>query len=83
MSHQIAVRIPDEIVNGLRRLVDDGIYPTMADAIREGARRLVDEQRRRDIDEAILEGYRRIPPTADEQSWADRAGSELIAEEPW
>ena len=55
----------------------------MADAIRDGARRLVDEQRRRDIDEAILEGYRRIPPTTDEEQWADRSGRELIADEPW
>jgi Arc/MetJ-type ribon-helix-helix transcriptional regulator len=83
MTTQIAVRIPDEIVAELRQLVDKGLYPTMADAIRDGARRLVHEQRQRAIDEAMIEGYRRIPPTAAEQSWADRSGRELIAEEPW
>jgi Arc/MetJ-type ribon-helix-helix transcriptional regulator len=83
MATQIAVRIPDELVAELKRLVEDGAYATMADAIREGARRLVHDQRQRAIDEAIIEGYRRIPPTPDERQWADRSGRQLIAEEPW
>jgi Arc/MetJ-type ribon-helix-helix transcriptional regulator len=75
--------MPDGLAADLKQLVDGGAYPTMAEAIREGVRRLVGEQRRRAIDEMFIEGYQRIPPTADEQQWADRSSRELIAEEPW
>ncbi len=59
------------------------MYPTTAAAVRTALRQLADRHRRRELDEAIVEGYRRVPPTPDEAAWAESAGRELIAEEPW
>ena len=83
MSEQIAVRIPDELADELRQFVAAGAHPTMADAVRAGIRLEVARLRRRAVDDSIVDGYRRTPPTDAETAWADAAGREMIAEEPW
>jgi Arc/MetJ-type ribon-helix-helix transcriptional regulator len=80
---QVAVRIPDELVSELDGLVAQGRFATRAEAIRAGLVAILERERERQLDEAIVEGYRRIPPTPAEHAWADAAGRELIAEEPW
>lgn len=83
MTVQIAVRIPDELNRELEALVERGRSANRTEAIREAITAFVAAERRRAVDEAIIEGYRRVPPTDDELRWADRAGQEMIAEEPW
>ena len=83
MTRQIAIRIPDDLAEDLARLVEEGEYPTTADAVRDALRRLTEQRRRRAFDDAIVAGYRRQPPTPVEEAWAERAGRDLVAEEPW
>lgn len=64
-------------------LVASGRYATRADAVRAGLETIVEREQQRDIDQAIAEGYRRHPPTKVEERWAETAGQDLIAEEPW
>lgn len=80
MSPQIAVRVEQELVDGLDAMVVDGRFPTRAEAIRSAIERLVDEERRRKIGEAIVEGYRRIPPGDDPglDAWLDRSSHEML-----
>lgn len=83
MAKQIAIRIPDDLAQQLDDLVDDGDYPTIADAVRAALRQLIERRRQQALDAAIVAGYRRHPPTPAETAWAEVAGRELIAEEPW
>lgn len=83
MSQQIAVRIPDDLAAELQRLVDRGAHATTAEAVRAGIRLVVAHERRKQVDAAIVDGYRRHPPTAADEGWADAAGRDMIAEEPW
>jgi len=83
MTSQLALRLPDDLTKALDALVAEGRYATRTDAVRQAVRDLLDRERRRAIDEALVDGYRRLPPTADEERWADDAGRRMIAEEPW
>jgi Arc/MetJ-type ribon-helix-helix transcriptional regulator len=83
MTIQIALRIPDELVEQLDIVVAEGRYPTRTDAVRAAIQELAERERRRRIDAAIVDGYTRIPPTAAEEAWASAATREMISEEPW
>lgn len=83
MSKQIAVRIPDELVEQLERLVEEGEYPTIAEAVRAAVAELTERKQRQRLDQAIIEGYRRLPPTPEEEAWADAASREHVVEESW
>ena len=83
MSGQIAVRIPDELVESLEDLVSEGRFETKAEAIRAALQTLVDQERRRKVGELIADGYRRIPQEEDELEAARRAAIRSIEQEPW
>jgi Arc/MetJ-type ribon-helix-helix transcriptional regulator len=83
MSEQIAVRIPDELVESLEDLVSEGRFETKAEAIRAALQTLVDQERRRKVGELIADGYRRIPQEEDELEAARRAAIRSIEQEPW
>lgn len=82
-SEQIAVRLPEALLEALDRLVERGIYDSRAVAVREGLELLVELDRRRLIDTAIADGYRRHPPSSTETDAAWASLREAIAEEPW
>lgn len=83
MTKQIAIRIPDDLLEQLDELVAQGRFATRTDAVREALRALVESEERRRIDAAIVAGYRRHPPTAEELAWVDDSERDMIAEEPW
>lgn len=83
MSVQIAVRIPDALATQVDELVASGSYPSRAEVVRAGLEAVVEREQQRQIDEAIVAGYQQHPPELVEDRWADVAGRELIAEEPW
>ena len=80
---QIAVRLDDELVAQVDRLVRSGVVASRSDAVRDGLRTLVDQQRRSTVAAAIVEGYRRLPQTGSEVGWSDEATIAMISEEPW
>jgi len=83
MTQQLAIRIAEELAEGLDELVKRGRFDTRTEAVRAAISDLVDRERRGAIGEAIVVGYQRQPETAEELQVADENLKRLIAEEPW
>jgi len=83
MSKMITLRVSEERLRKLDDVVARGAYVTRAAALTAALDHLVSEHERREIDRAIVEGYTRIPPTAEEDAWAEASGRRSIADEPW
>jgi Arc/MetJ-type ribon-helix-helix transcriptional regulator len=82
-TEQIAVRIPEEILELLDDLVSRGVYESRAAAVRAGIDAVLELDRRRLTDAAIIEGYQRTPPTELERDAALASLRDAILEEPW
>jgi Arc/MetJ-type ribon-helix-helix transcriptional regulator len=82
-TEQIAVRLPEELLDVLDDLVARGVYASRAAAVRAGIEAVVEIDRQRAVDAAIVEGYRRVPPTEAEDRAAHASLRESILEEPW
>jgi Arc/MetJ-type ribon-helix-helix transcriptional regulator len=83
MPKMITLRVSDERLRKVDEAVALGNFPTRAAALSAALDRLLADAERRRIDESIVEGYTRIPPTAEEDDWAEWSTTESIREEPW
>ena len=83
MSKMITLRVSEERLHRVDEAVAQGAFPTRAAALNAALDHLLAEAERRRIDEAIVEGYTRIPPTAEEDAWAEWSTTESIRDEPW
>lgn len=83
MSQMITVRMSPDRVERVDALVASGAYATRADVVRAAVDELLRIEEERAIDRAIVEGYTRMPPTSEEEAWAERSTLESIREEPW
>ncbi|MGH9188932.1 MAG: ribbon-helix-helix domain-containing protein [Acidimicrobiales bacterium] len=83
MTTQIAVRVPDTLVDELDDLVARGVYESRAAAVRAGIEAVAERERRSAVDEAIVAGYTRRPSTPAEDAAALASLRESILEEPW
>lgn len=79
----ITVRMSDDRVKELDALVAAGAYSTRAEAVRDAVDRLLKTLEEEAIDRAIIDGYTRIPPTPEEEAWAEWSTVDSIEEEPW
>ncbi len=68
MPTQLAVRLDEELIDGLDWLVVRCHYANRTDAIREAIRTVLAEQRRREIDDEYVEAYARLPQTEEESA---------------
>jgi Arc/MetJ-type ribon-helix-helix transcriptional regulator len=66
VSTQLAVRLDEELIDGLDWLVARCSYASRTDAIRQAIRRALEEERRRQIDEQYAAAYARVPQSADD-----------------
>lgn len=82
-TEQIAVRLPEALLDELDALVASGIYESRAAAVRAGVEAITALARRQQTDRAIVAGYRRTPPTSAEHDAAIASLRDAIAEEPW
>lgn len=82
-TEQIAVRLPEKLLNELDALVAGGVYESRAAAVRAGIEAIMAIKRKQDTDRAIVEGYRRTPPTPIEHGAAIASLRDAVAEEPW
>ncbi len=82
MTSQLAIRLPEALLIELDELVAAGRYLNRTHAARIAITELVERARRARIDEAIVAGYTRVPPTDDEERWAEAATADLL-EERW
>ncbi|MGH9245525.1 MAG: ribbon-helix-helix domain-containing protein [Acidimicrobiales bacterium] len=83
MTTQLAIKLPDEIVAEVDRLVAEGAFVNRSQAVRRAVEVLVAAHRRREIDAAFAEGFQRLPDTDEELADAARLAVESINDEPW
>ena len=83
MTKQIAVKLPDELVGELDRLIDAGWFESRSHAVRSGLEAAVAAQRGRELDQRYRAAFDRQPETPEEIAEAQRLGVEAISEEPW
>lgn len=82
-TEQIAVRVPDDLLSALDRMVEQGRFPSRAAAVRAGIEILAELDAQAAIDVAIVDGYIRQPPTELEDAAAVASLRQAIKEEPW
>lgn len=83
MTIQIAVKLPDELVHEIDRLVDSGTFNNRSQAVRSGLEAMVAGRRRQEIDRQYRDAMFRLPETDDELLEATRLAVNAIDEEPW
>lgn len=83
MSTQLAIRIPEDLLEDLDWVVQRLKYESRTEAMRDALVRLIDHERRRQVGEEIAEGYRRIPQTEVEISVSDQPFIDSVNDEPW
>jgi Arc/MetJ-type ribon-helix-helix transcriptional regulator len=84
---QIAIRVSEEELALLDRLVAEEHFASRAAVIRDALARLRKEREDREMAEELRRAYERVPETQDERDWA-LAGLQLLAqstkdEPPW
>ena len=82
-TEQIAVRLPEKLLEELDALVASGAYESRAAAVRAGVEAITAIEHHRQIDRAIVACYQRMPPTAPDHDAALVSLRDAIAEEPW
>ncbi len=80
---QIAVKLPDALVEQLDDLVDQGVFANRSSAVRAAVEAIVARQRRDALERAYAEGYRRVPESQSELAEARRLAEQAINAEPW
>jgi Arc/MetJ-type ribon-helix-helix transcriptional regulator len=83
MTIQVAVKLPDELVRAVDRLVAQGAFANRSLAVRSALEQLVRHDQRRRIDAAFAEGFARRPEDERELEDARRLAIEAIEDEPW
>lgn len=83
MPKQIAVKIPDEMLDAVDDLVAAGRFSSRSGAVRAGLSMVVNQAERDVVDRAFAEGFRRHPDTPDELADARRLALDAIEDEPW
>jgi Arc/MetJ-type ribon-helix-helix transcriptional regulator len=83
MTTQIAVKLSDQVVEELDRLVARGSFGSRSEAVRHAVDALVRSDERQRVAEAFAEGFRRVPDRDEELADATRLALEAIHEEPW
>jgi Arc/MetJ-type ribon-helix-helix transcriptional regulator len=83
MTKQIAVKLPDDLVDELDRLVQLGTFDSRSQAIRTGIEAMVARQHRQEIDQRFRDGAARLPETIEDIDEATALAISSIQEEPW
>lgn len=83
VPRQIAVKLPDELLEAVDDLVAAGRFSSRSSAVRAGLSIVVSQAERDAIDRAFAEGFRRHPDTPDELADARRPAVDAIEDEPW
>lgn len=83
MTKQVAVKLPDGLVEQLDQLVQTGVFDSRSQAIRSGLEAIVAARHRDGIDRSYRDVFARIPDTPGEIADATRLAVAAIHEEPW
>lgn len=83
MTKQIAVKLPDELVGELDRLVERGAFDSRSQAVRTGLEVMVGSYRRQELDQRYRDAIARFPETDEEIGEATRLAVDAIRDEQW
>jgi Arc/MetJ-type ribon-helix-helix transcriptional regulator len=83
MPKQIAVKIPEQMLEAVDGLVAAGRYSSRSSAVRAGLTLVVRQADREEVDRAFADGFRRRSETPQELDDARRLAIEAIEDEPW
>jgi Arc/MetJ-type ribon-helix-helix transcriptional regulator len=83
MSTQIAVRLPDGVVDDLDRAVTQLGLDSRADVVREAITRLLESIAKDAIDAEMIDAYTRLPQTSEELAAATANARGVVDAEPW
>ena len=83
MTIQIAVKLPDDLVGEVDRLVQRGDFDSRSQAVRRGLEAMVADRRRQELDRRYRDAMSRLPETEEEMAEATRSAVDAIHEEPW
>jgi Arc/MetJ-type ribon-helix-helix transcriptional regulator len=80
---QIAVKIPDQLLDTVDHLVGEGRFDSRSHAVRAGLEALVRLDREKRTDLAFARGFERHPERPEELADAARLAVDAINDEPW
>lgn len=83
MTIQVAVKLPDELVGELDRLVEQGAFDSRSQAVRTSLEAVVTAHRRQELDRRYRDAFVRLPETSEEMAEATRLAVDAIHDEPW
>jgi Arc/MetJ-type ribon-helix-helix transcriptional regulator len=83
MTIQIAVKLPDDLVGQIDRLVERGAFDSRSQAVRTGLEAIVADRRRQELDDRYRAAFSRWPETPAEADDATRLAIDSINEELW
>lgn len=83
MTIQIAVKLPDDLVEAVDRLVTEEQFENRSAAVRAALRSLLHASRSQAVDRAFAEGFARLPEDVDEMRQATDLAVDAIEAEPW
>ncbi len=83
MTKQIAIKLPEELLGDIDRLVEDGRFDSRSQAVRSGLEAIVEAHRSAAVDQSYRDAMRRLPETDEEMAEAARLATDAICDEPW
>ena len=83
MTVQIAVKLPEELLDAVDRLVAGDRFASRSEMVRAGLQRIVDDDVVQTIDRAFAEGFTRHPDSDEDIRRTTRLAIESIEDEPW
>lgn len=83
MTIQIAVKLPDELLEAVDRLVGTSRFASRSEMVRVGLQRVLADDRERIIDNAFTRGVGAHPDSEDDLRRATALAIESINDEPW
>jgi Arc/MetJ-type ribon-helix-helix transcriptional regulator len=82
MTVQVALKLPDNVVEAIDALVSEGAFKSRSEAIRSGAEAVIAQRRRQDVAQ-YRDAFAEYPETDGEVADATRLALEAIHDEPW
>ncbi len=83
MTTQIAVKLPDDLLAAIDRLVDNHRFASRSEIVRAGLQRVIADDASQTIDHAFASGFAQHPDSDDDVRRATSLAIESIADEPW
>ena len=81
-SAKVAISLPEEILEAVE-VERKARGQSRSEFVRRALERLLEQERQSSAVRDYIRGYQEMPESAEEVQAADRAGSAVLAKEPW